>query len=187
MQLSGVASLVALGVVLGNVWVSAAGLVAHVYSVGIAGWDEDADLVARFGDRWVAYRRSVPRWIPRWRPWFADGRPAHLFVAGDCDACSQVGRWFSRQGAMHLSIVPASTYPSGALTRITYESPDRALTASGIHAIGRALEHIHLGWAFLSFAIRVPLVAPLLQLMVDAAGGGARTPAAATAREKPSA
>jgi protein-S-isoprenylcysteine O-methyltransferase Ste14 len=30
---------------------------------------EEPGLVARFGDDYVAYKRNVPRWIPRVRPW----------------------------------------------------------------------------------------------------------------------
>ena len=35
-----------------------------------------------------------------------------------------------------------------------------------------ALEHIHLGWAFLGWTLRLPLVCPLAQWLVDASGGG---------------
>jgi len=30
---------------------------------------EEPDLVRRFGDDYVTYRRNVPRWVPRPRPW----------------------------------------------------------------------------------------------------------------------
>jgi protein-S-isoprenylcysteine O-methyltransferase Ste14 len=33
---------------------------------------EEPGLVRRFGDEYVAYRRSVPRWIPRPAPWRQD-------------------------------------------------------------------------------------------------------------------
>ena len=33
---------------------------------------EEPGLVDRFGDEYLAYRRNVPRWVPRNRPWSAD-------------------------------------------------------------------------------------------------------------------
>ena len=41
-------------------------------------------------------------------------------------------------------------------------------------AIARGLEHIHLGWAFVGFTLRLPAVGGLAQLLVDASGGEAR-------------
>lgn len=34
---------------------------------------EEPGLVRRFGDRYRAYRRNVPRWLPRRRPWTPSG------------------------------------------------------------------------------------------------------------------
>ena len=34
---------------------------------------EEPGLVKRFGEEYEAYRRNVPRWIPRLKPWPADG------------------------------------------------------------------------------------------------------------------
>ena len=56
--------------------------------------------------------------------------------------------------------------------RITYEAGD--YRASGVEAIARGLEHIHLGWAFVGFTLRLPVVGGLAQLLVDASGGEAR-------------
>ena len=72
--------------------------------------------------------------------------------------CSEVGWWFRRRGARGLEIVPAETHPSRALTRITYESSDGAYSASGIEAVARALEHVHIGWAFIACVLRLPVV-----------------------------
>ena len=33
---------------------------------------EEPGLAKRFGEEYEVYRRNVPRWIPRWRPWQAD-------------------------------------------------------------------------------------------------------------------
>ncbi len=88
--------------------------------------------------------------------------------------CSEVGRWFARRGALHLVVVVAETHPSGALRRITYEPADGSRAATGVEAIARALEHIHLGWALIGFALRLPILCPLAQLLVDASGGEPR-------------
>ena len=174
MQLAAVLLLALLGVALHNVWIAAAGVVAHLYSAGLAGWDENEDLIRRFGHEWIEYARHVPRWIPRWRPWQPDRRPpARLFVAESCGMCSEVGRWFLRRNALRLAIVAAESHPR-ALRRVTYESGDGESTAAGIEAIARALEHVHLLWAFAAFVLRLPVVGALVQLLADASGAGPR-------------
>ena len=148
---------------------------AHIYSLGLAGWDEGEDLRERFGDGWTTYRRAVRRWIPRLRPWHgADQPPARLFVAATCGMCSEVGQWFARRDPRGLVIVAAETHPSQALRRITYEPADGSRAASGVEAVARALEHIHLGWALAGFALRLPIVNPLVQLLADASGAEPR-------------
>jgi protein-S-isoprenylcysteine O-methyltransferase Ste14 len=176
MQIAGVLFLVLLGLVLENLWVSAAGVMAHMYSIGLAGWDEEADLRRRFGDAWTTYRRAVPRWLPRLRPWHDhDSRPSRLYVSETCGVCSEVARWFRSHRPIGLAIVAAEAHPSGALRRITYEPLDGAPAASGIEAIARGLEHLHFGWAVAGFALRLPIVCPIVQLIVDASGGAPRT------------
>jgi protein-S-isoprenylcysteine O-methyltransferase Ste14 len=175
MQLSAVVLLFLLGLVVRNAWVSAAGIMAHLYSVGLAGWDEDEDLRERFGEDWIAYRRGVRSWMPQLRPWRRPDRPpARLFVAEGCGMCRDVGRWFERRGARQLAIVPAETHPSGALMRITYEPGDGIRAASGVEAVARALEHIHFGWALLGCLLRLPVICQFAQLLTDASGGEPR-------------
>ncbi len=175
MQVSAVLLLILLGLILWNPWVAAAGVMAHVYSAGLAGWDEDEDLRRRFGEDWTTYRKGVRRWLPRWRPWRRPDRaPSRLFVSESCHMCSEVARWFDERGARGLAIVPAETHPSGALRRITYEPGDGSRAASGVEAIARALEHIHLGWALVGFCLRLPAVGWLAQLLADASGAGPR-------------
>lgn len=173
MQLSAVVFLFLLAVIVGNVWVACAGVIAHVYSVGLAGWDEEEDLRARFGADWPLYRQRVRKWIPRWRPWYGEGAIATLYVSAECGMCRQVAAWFEARQVRGLSIVPAEACPV-PLMRITYQSTDGTYSASGIAAIARALEHIHLGWAVAGFAMRIPLVSNLIQLIADASGGGPR-------------
>jgi len=175
MQLSAVALLLLLGAALQNVWIAIGGVMAHIYSAGLAGWDEDEDLRRRFGADWDTYRRGVRSWLPRLRPWHAtNGSPSRLYVAESCGMCSEVGRWFQRRRASALLIIPAETHPSRALTRITYESGDGTHAVSGVEAVARALEHVHLGWACAGCLLRLPIVCQSAQLLVDASGGEPR-------------
>jgi protein-S-isoprenylcysteine O-methyltransferase Ste14 len=175
MQLSAVVLLLLLGVGLANPWLAAAGGMAHLYSAGLAGWDEDEDLKARFGNAWTDYRRSVRRWVPRLRPWHRPDRaPARLYVSAGCDMCREVAQWFARRDVRQLAIVPAEGHPTQALRRIRYEPNDGTASASGVSAVARALEHVHLGWALLGFLLRLPIVSQLAQLLADASGAEPR-------------
>jgi protein-S-isoprenylcysteine O-methyltransferase Ste14 len=174
MQFCAVALLLLLGLILHNAWVSGAAIMAFIYCAGLAGWDEGEDLQRRFGNRWTTYGQSVRPWLPRWLPWHSKDAVAQLFVSERCDMCREVGRWFEHRGARGLVIVAAEAHVSGGLTRITYESGDGTRAAVGVEAIGRALEHIHLGWALLGFLLRLPVLRKMSQLLVDASGGEAR-------------
>jgi hypothetical protein len=117
--------------------------------------------------------------MPRLRPWHSvNPGPARLFVSEGCGMCSEVGRWFASRYPRHLLTVAAELHPSRALTRITYEPRDGTRAAVGVEAIARALEHLHLGWAFLGWTLRLPIVLPLVQLLLDASGAEPRTVAA---------
>jgi protein-S-isoprenylcysteine O-methyltransferase Ste14 len=164
------------GALLGSWWVIAAAAMAIVYSAGIAAWDEGRDLRARFGDRWTAYRRHVRPWWPRWRPFVERGAHsapvARLYVAATCGQCSTIGRWLQARKPIGLTFVAAENHPTRDLWRITYDPGDGAPDEEGVTAIGRALEHINLAWAFAGMAMRLPLVSSVLQAIVDASGGG---------------
>lgn len=176
MQLSAVVVLVLLGLITWNPWLAAAGVMAHLYSAGLAGWDEDEDLRRRFGEAWTEYRRGVRRWVPRLRPWHrSDHPPACLYVSASCNMCREVSDWFERRDVKQLVIVPAETHPSEGLRRITYEPSDGSRSDSGVTAVARALEHVHLGWALLGFLLRLPGLCQLTQLLADASGAEPRT------------
>ena len=36
-------------------------------------WYEEPTLVRQYGSEYEEYRRNVPAWIPRWRPWKPTG------------------------------------------------------------------------------------------------------------------
>jgi protein-S-isoprenylcysteine O-methyltransferase Ste14 len=171
MQMAAMTVLVVLGLCLRNAWIGLAGLVAHIYSSGIAAWDEHDDLALRHGDAWMEYRRYVRNWFPRWRPWHPDA--ATLYVSDSCEMCSEVKRWCAKRKATSLNIVAAERFVE-PLNRITYVHAD-GTSEQGVIAFARALEHIHLGWAFVGWGMRLPVVHQVLQALVDASGGEPRT------------
>jgi hypothetical protein len=80
-----------------------------------------------------------------------------------------------------LSVIAAELHPGGGLRRITYDPGDGSPVEEGVAAIGRGLEHIHLGFAFLGWMVRLPGICQLVQLLADASGAEPRSiPAAAT-------
>lgn len=172
MQASTVLVVSALGLALGNGWIAGGGVLALAYGAGLASWHEEAETAARFGKPWTIYRSHVRPWWPRWRPKSATF--ARLYVAQGCDPCSEVGAWLRRRRPVGLDILAAEDHPLCDLTRMTYEATDGA-TAEGPAAFARALEHVHLGWAFIGWTARLPLVRPFLQAVLDGVGAGPRT------------
>ncbi len=158
------------GIGLHSGWVALTSLIGVFYSAGIAAGDEQQDLNQRFGSAWADYRINVPNWTPRWRPWRP--HPARLYIAAPCSICSEVQRWLECQRPCGLQIVRAELHPVRDLDRITYDSLDGGPEESGVAALGRALEHVHLGWAFLGWTIRLPLLNYVAQMIADAAGAG---------------
>jgi protein-S-isoprenylcysteine O-methyltransferase Ste14 len=159
--------------VLRNGWLAAAAGMSIVYSAGIAEWDEGEDLVRRFGDEWRAYRAAVRNWRPRWRPYCA-GAGARLYIARSCGPCSELRRWLEARDSVGLEMIDAEMLPSGTIRRMRYEPGDGSGNVDGVRALGRALEHLHLGWALAGAALRLPLVWQCVQLLMDASGLGAR-------------
>ena len=186
MQLSMALVLTSWGLIIGSAWMALAGPMSFAYSLGLARWDEESDLGRRFGTPWCSYRRHVRAWIPRVRPYHASvdsadvpvsdapaRRAARLYVAASCGKCSELAAWFAERGPRGLEIVAAELHPSRDLTRITYDAGDGGAD-EGVAAVARALEHVHLGWALLGWMMRLPIVRPGLQLVVDASGGEPR-------------
>lgn len=175
MQLSAALVLAAWGALLGRPWTIAIGVMAVVYSAGIAGWDEGEDMRRRFGEPWAAYRRGVRAWLPRWRPWHPSlegGAPDVLYVSAECGKCSEIGRMVEALRPVGLVVVPAEAHPARGLTRITFAPADGGTEEEGVAALARALEHVNLALAVPAMAMRLPVIRPILQLIVDASGGG---------------
>lgn len=144
---------------------------AAAFAACVATFSEDAHLRSRFGSRWIEYRHQVRNWIPRWRP---SALPeATLFIARDCEPCSQVEAWFRARAVASITLDAAENH-SDTLSRIRYESVD-GVVADGTRAVGHALEHLDFRWAVTGWAMRAPLCAWFVQLLADAFGAGPRT------------
>lgn len=154
-------------ILLKNVWLAGAAVVAWAYGVGLAEWHENAELSRRFEDQWTQYRKQVRSWIPRWKPHVT--REATFFVAFSCATCSSVGRWFIAHKPVGLKIMPAETSNDLGLRRVTYV-PATGSPSRGVAAVARALEHINLGWASVAWLLLLPGVLQLAQLIADVFG-----------------
>ena len=175
MQLCCTLVLAAWAALLENSWLLLVPALSAVYSAGVARWDEGEDMERRFGQAWRSYRAEVRDWIPRWRPFHA-GASARLYVAASCAPCSEVWRWITARMPIGLEIVPAESLPTGSIRRMRYVPEDGSRPVEGVRALGRALEHLNLGWAIAGNALRMPGVWQFAQLVMDASGLGPQAP-----------
>lgn len=184
MQLSCTLVMLLWATILHNPWLLIAPVLAIIYSAGIARWDEQQDLNHRFGAAWREYRSHVHNWLPRWRP-HPSGEPAQLFIATTCGPCSQLQRWLELRSPIGLAILPAESLPANTIRRMNYDPSDGSPAVAGIRAMGRALEHLHLGWAIAGTALRLPGIWQLVQLLMDTSGLGPRTVRPASSQHQP--
>ena len=171
MQLGKFGILFGWGLFLKNSLVVGLAFLGLLYSLSVARWKEDRDLTARFGSAWTNYRRNVRRWLPRLRPWIACANAddsAALYLDLECGPCSVLGRWFAARRLTGLRILPLKAHPSQTLSRITYRFAGGDREVYAIEAIARALEHIHLAWAFCGWMLRLPAIAWAAELITDA-------------------
>ncbi len=182
MQLSFTMVMLLWAALLRNPWLVLGAAMSLFYSAGVARWDEERDLAARFGKAWQHYRTAVPVWRLRWRPYHA-GLPARLYIAQVCDPCSEVRHWIEHRHPIGLEFIDAETLPAGSIRRLRYDPADGSPSVEGLVAFARALEHLNLAWAYCGFTLRLPIVHQAFQLLMDASGLGPRTLPAACARD----
>lgn len=168
MQLSMVALLVLLAAAAGSIGVLVAAGVAFAFSAFIADPHEKATM----GERWpgyAAYRAEVRPWLPRWRPYVPE--PATLWVSATCELCTATGDAIDRLDPTGMERRAAECAPE-ALNRMRWECGE--VSASGVAAFARAVEHGSLPTAWLGWWMRLPGVCWLLQRVADAVGLGPR-------------
>lgn len=177
MQTTIVVIFTTMAAVSGNVRLAAAALVALAYGAGLAVWHEEQELPGRFGWPWAQYRVSVRAWRFRLLP-APSGPQATIWIGRSCDQCRPVARFLLRRTPTRLDVRAAEDHPGSGLRRITYEA--EGMQWHGVAAAARALEHLHLGWAVVGWTLRLPGLEQVVQLVLDAVGGGPRLlPAAA--------
>lgn len=151
-------------------WVLTAGApLALAAALGVAGGTERSWLLNRYGCIYQSYQSQVRRWWIRWIPSYP--ATSILYVSETCHLCQKLGVWLRRHSFVSLEIRPAEERPE--LTRLTYCAPGYQI--SGLPALCRACEHIHLGWALVAFILRLPGIRHLAQWAVDLSGGGPRS------------
>lgn len=173
MQTSPVLVFAAWALLLKNPWLLMGGFTIVIYCVGLAAWHEGQDMKERLGEPWLRYRTNVANWMPRWRPWHdPETTLPRLYIAEGCGQCSQVRRWLEARHPSGLEIVAAEDHPSHDLYRMTYDPMDNTQPDEGVAAFARGLEHINFAWAFVGALLRLPVICPLIQLLLDASGLG---------------
>jgi protein-S-isoprenylcysteine O-methyltransferase Ste14 len=170
MQLSCALVMVAWAAMLQCSWMVAVAGISVVYGAGIAAWDEGEDLRERFGERWVRYRLVVRDWRVRLLPYTADDEAVVYFARG-CGVCREARAWVEARQPVGLRILDAETLPQGSITRMRYVGADGS-SVDGVRAMGRVLEHLHIGWAWCGAVMRLPGVWWALQGVMDASGLG---------------
>lgn len=165
MQVSAVALLGLLAAVAGSVSLAAAAVSAVAFSTSVAGPHEYDQLADRHGEQWHVYRTRVRTWWPRWRP-YPGSSTAVLWLDLDCGACAAVAGFLRCRSSRHLTVAAAADHHQ-PLRRARYVS-DGGHDERGVAAVTRAMEHLHLGWAYLGWILRVPGIGWLAQLVTDA-------------------
>jgi protein-S-isoprenylcysteine O-methyltransferase Ste14 len=174
MQLSAVLvlGLLAVGTCSWSLVVATIGMVA--FSEWVAEPHERGELPGRFGPEWDAYTSQVRRWVVRRTPYEGAGA-AELYLADSCVICRQTRGLVESTGPHGLTLQVAEEYAGtvAGLQRVLYVGPD-GLQARGLAAVARGFEHSGLGWAYLGWLLRLPVLRPVVQLLLDGMGGGPR-------------
>ena len=146
-------------------------VVAFLYSCGIALWSENVDLELRFGSQLKAHRASLRPWLPKIHP-APQTSSAKIYFDFQCTSCLEICRWFEKNLSdlqrSDLTICDANLWPGKEpLQRVTYIYPDGVNSTHGVKAIASALQHLHLGWAYLGWLIQFPIIHQIAQISMD--------------------
>jgi protein-S-isoprenylcysteine O-methyltransferase Ste14 len=170
MQLCIFITLIILSVAYESLAIGAASFVSVIYCLGVVRWHHTIDMEPRFGQAWADYRKNVPNWLPRWKPWIAN--TSTIFFARNCDICSDTETWLRNLKPVGLKFEDAANHKD-SINRVTYRYPC-GKEVSGIYAISSSMNHINLAFAFLGWFMRLPVVCHVLQIIIDGAGERAK-------------
>lgn len=169
MQAGASATLLLLALAAGSPALLLGVVVAVVFCLALAEPHERVTMASRWPEH-RTYRAHVRAWRPRRRPWVPV--PATLWVSRTCGICRATGASVARLAPVGLEIRPAEE-AGVRLTRMRWAGPD-VPPDRGVAALARALEQAHLVAAWWGWLIRLPVVRPVLQLVLDACGLGPR-------------
>ena len=155
MQLSSALSWILTGVIIGNVWVASAAVMAWVFVAGMVRWHHRHDLLRRFPEGWPTYRANVPEWLPRWRPWL----PEEAQLAFDPEQTWQAAfaGWLQHRDPVGIILAAQPGTP------LIYRDPSEARDFTAAAAIGKALGHVNFVYALMGAAVLL-VVLPLRHL-----------------------
>lgn len=175
MQLSMVLVILVWAIIFSSWLMVSVGLMAIVYSAGIARWSESIDLRGRYGDEWLSYISNVNSWRLSIFPTYVVGGNAELYIDMECRKCLEIKHWIEKRRPMALNVVPAAMWTREPLSRITYYDSHSGECSQGVLAFAKAIQHIHLGWAFLAWFISLPAISYLIQMAIDSSGAAPQT------------
>ena len=165
MQVSAIGLILLTAVATRSATLGVVALLSAAFAMGVAGPHEHGDMRRRFGTDWMRYRRHVRAWWPRPRPYRPDG-PAVLWLDDECRECRIVRDLLARRDPVALDLRPAHIL-GRPIRRAHYEA-DGGSHERGVAAVGRAFEHVGLGWAYVGWLVRLPGIGWLAQVVTDA-------------------
>lgn len=143
MQLSAALIWIILGIYLGNFWIVAAAGMAWVFVQGMVRWHHRHDLQKRFPDGWPGYKKNVPEWVPRWKPWVPV--PAKLTIP-------EKELWPSLRHATGLEVEVGDGAPR-------YQPAGEPRAFTGLEARLFALTHVNFAYAIFAHAVLLVVMA----------------------------
>lgn len=134
-----------------------------VFDTVYATWYNRVHIARALPEDWRAYRRHVREWRFAWRGY----RPARarLLLPDSSLANRILARALQRFGDGQLEVRAARCFVTERRVRLRYLCPEPTIEASGIVALGRSLEHLGLPFAACGWALRLPPVAALLEIL----------------------
>ena len=137
------------------------------YSFGVSDYQEYSDMEQRFGEKWLLYKKSVPKWYFQWKP---KGIPnGEIYFDYNCNQCNELKQWFEKKDLINLSILNAGDFEEFTLKQVTYIDEFGEVHLS-VYAIANALNHVNLAYASVGWFIQFPIIGDLLQIIIDALG-----------------
>jgi len=151
MQLCSALSWVIIGFIIGNFWVASSAIMAWVFVMGMVRWHHRHDLLVRFPAGWPEYRKNVPEWRPRWKPWHLDD--AELTYDPENKKHMKLIQFLKNRKALALKYIEKNNGP------LSYQEPREAQSFTALSAIGKSLNHINFFWCLFGASILI-LVLP---------------------------